>query len=412
MTGESALRVSLVHERFTELGGSEKVVDSMAVIWPNAHLFSPLIDRSVPSEALTTLPSQQSSRLQGLYRGSGRYAHLLPMLPMAMARAHLPESDVVVVSHHAFANRVRIAAGVPMVSYVHTPARWLWEPNLRAMDGSSAAHRALLTAFAATQRKRDRRAAQRPEVLIANSSAVANRIKCWWGRDSLVVHPPVAIDRFRPDPATAREPFFLLAGRLVPYKRPDIAIRAAVRAGVRLVVAGDGRARARCEAIAGPKVSFLGTVSDEQLEDLYRRCRALVFTGVEDFGLVPVEAQACGAPVIGLDEGGLRDTVWPGQTGVLVPSSQNDATLVDRFADAMAALRPSHFEAETIRAHAESFGEQRFQDAMRRIVEKVAGSAAGHESGEGRTAELSLIGSWRSQPCSSRRASSGPSDGI
>lgn len=371
MTGDARPRVTLVHERFTELGGSEKVVDSLAAIWPTAHLFSPLMDASVPSEALRTLSAQQSSLLQWLYPGNGRYAHLLPALPVAMARARLPQSDVVVISHHAFANRVRVAPEVPVVSYVHTPARWLWDPELRAMDGSSATHRALLTAFAATQRRRDHRAAQRPDVIVANSSTVSRRIKQWWGRDSIVVHPPVDIDRFLPDLSTTREPFFLLAGRLVPYKRPDIAIRAANRAGVRLVVAGDGRARAQCEQIAGPNVSFLGVVSDEKLDELYRRCRALVFTGVEDFGLVPVEAQACGAPVIGLDRGGLRDTVLPGRTGVLVPSSNHDATMVERFADALTGLRSADFAPETIRAHAEGFGEHRFQIAMREIVERM-----------------------------------------
>ncbi|MGB5757475.1 MAG: glycosyltransferase [Acidimicrobiales bacterium] len=372
MIRDLSLRVSLIHERFTELGGSEKVVDSLAAIWPHAHLFSPLIDHSVPSEALRTLGGQESSLLQLLYGGNGRYAHLLPLLPAAMARAHLPTSDVVVISHHAFANRVRVAPGVPVVSYVHTPARWLWDAKMRAMDGSSAPHRALLTAFAATQRRRDRQAAQRPDVLVANSSAVARRIERWWGRNSIVVHPPVAVDRFRLDSHVTREPFFLLAGRLVPYKRPDIAIRAARKAGVPLVVAGDGRARAKCEELAGPNVTFLGAVSDEKLEELYRRCRALVFTGVEDFGIVPVEAQACGAPVVGLDQGGLRDTVLAGRTGVLVPPSEDEARLVDGFATAMAGIRCSDFDPETIRAHAETFSEQRFQGAMKSIVERAA----------------------------------------
>ncbi len=368
MTVRSSLRVSLIHERFTELGGSEKVVDSLAGIWPDAHLFAPLIDPSVPSEALRNLGGHESSLLQRLYGGDGRYAHLLLLLPGAMARARLPESDVVVISHHAFANRVRVAPDVPVVSYVHTPARWLWDPRTRAMDGAGAPHRALLTAFAATQRRRDRLAAQRPDVLVANSSTVAARIESWWGRDSIVVHPPVAVHRYRLDRGVPREPFFLLAGRLVPYKRPDIAILAASKAGVPLVVAGDGRARAKCEAIAGPNVTFLGAVSDAELEDLYRRCRALVFAGVEDFGIVPVEAQACGAPVVGLDQGGLRDTVVAGRTGVLVPPSDDTAALVDGFAEALADFRASDFDPERIRAHAETFGEERFQAEMNRIV--------------------------------------------
>jgi glycosyltransferase involved in cell wall biosynthesis len=373
MTLDPSLRVALVHERFTELGGSEKVVDSMAGLWPAAQLFSPVIDRSVPSTALRTLATNESDLLRRLYGGGGSYAHLLPLLPGAMRRARLPESDVVVVSHHAFGNRVRVATGVPVVSYVHTPARWLWDADTRAMDGSSTAHQALLTAFAATQRHRDRLAAQRPDVLIANSSTVADRIDRWWGRNSVVVHPPVAVDRYRLDRNVERESFFLLAGRLVPYKRPEVAIRAANEAGVRMVVAGEGRARTLCESVAGPNVTFLGAVTDRDLHDLYQRCQALVFPGVEDFGIVPVEAQACGAPVLGRDEGGLRDTVIPDRTGSLIPPTDDTAALVDGFAAALAGFSLSDFDPVAIRANAERFSEPRFHAEISELVQRAVG---------------------------------------
>lgn len=371
---DNEYRVCLVHERFTELGGSEKVADAMAALWPDAHLFAPLIDPAVPSLALETLSQHDSRLLRLLYPGSGRYAHLLPLLPMAMRRANLPVTDVVVVSHHAFANRVRVDAGVPIVSYVHTPARWLWCAETRAMDASSAVQRSLLTAFSASQRQRDRRAAQRPDVMVANSSTVAERIKTWWGRDATVVHPPVAVHRYRLDASVEREPFFLLAGRLVPYKRPDIAIRAATEAGVPLVVAGDGRFRAMCESIAGPNVTFVGATSDAELMLLYQRCRALIFTGVEDFGIVPVEAQACGAPVVGLDQGGLRETVIPARTGMLVAPSDDSDRQVEAFAEAMVRFRANDFDPRTIRENAERFGEDRFRAEMKAIVDELVGA--------------------------------------
>ena len=221
-------------------------------------------------------------------------------------------------------------------------------------------------------------------MLIANSTSVAERIRRWWGRESTVVHPPVAVHRFQLDSTVPREDFFLLAGRLVPYKRPDIAIRAAAKAGVRLVVAGDGRSRTYCESIAGPEVSFLGPVSEEQLLDLYRRCRALLFPGVEDFGIVPVEAQACGTPVIGLDEGGLRDTVVPGRTGILVQNSSLTTKLVNNFADAIRSSRVSRLNPHQIRVHAEKFSERKFKIELQELVERLA------DGGEERRPEIDL----------------------
>ncbi len=375
MLADQPTRVCLVHERFTELGGSEKVVDALAGIWPDADLFAPLIDPAIPSLALDSLRRHDSRLLSRLYPGDGRYSHLLPLLPTAMRQARLPECDAVVISHHAFANRVRVPAGVPVVSYVHTPARWLWDSQTRAMDASGAVQAALLSAFAAGQRRKDRLAAQRPDVLIANSSTVADRIKRWWGRDAEVIHPPVAVHRYRLDKHATREPFFLLAGRLVPYKRPDLAIRAAAKAGVRLVVAGEGRARSTCESVAGPTVTFLGAVSDAELASLYQRCQALLFPGVEDFGIVPVEAQACGAPVIGSNQGGLQDTVIPGRTGVLVDPTDDDAEMVDAFAEALTRFCGSDFDPQVIRAHAKTFGEDRFQDEIRSLVDELVSTS-------------------------------------
>jgi glycosyltransferase involved in cell wall biosynthesis len=209
--------------------------------------------------------------------------------------------------------------------------------------------------------------------VVANSQAVADRIRDWWNRDAVVVHPPVDTEYYRPDPATPREDFFLLAGRLVPYKRPDLAVRAAREAGVRLVVAGDGRARAEVEQIAGPETTFVGRVDDHGLRDLFRRCRALLMPGVEDFGIVPVEAQACGAPVLAIDAGGARDSVVRGKTGVLVPiASAADET--DVWAQALVSFDEMTYHASTIRQHAESFSRAHFRRAMADVVEKVLSS--------------------------------------
>jgi glycosyltransferase involved in cell wall biosynthesis len=360
-----------VHERFTELGGSEKVVEALARLWPQSTLVAPIIDPMILTPDLERLESS-SSWLQRLYRGDGRYSHLLPLLPAAMATIEVSEgTDLAILSHHAFSQRIRIAPGIPTLSYVHSPARWMWDPVLRSAETTGVVPKAALSAFAATQRRPDRVAAQKPDVLVANSSEVANRIARWWGRSSVVIPPPVVLDA---DPdltkATMREDFFLLAGRLVPYKRADIAIEAATRAGVHMIVAGDGRFRSRCEEVAGPTIRFLGSVTDDELHDLYRRCKALVFPGIEDFGIVPVEAMAHGAPVIGVNRGGLLDTVVHGTTGVLVDDSEVREDLVARFAQTLTApdLPGDH---SLIVKHASLFSEDAYAERMIDVTDRL-----------------------------------------
>jgi glycosyltransferase involved in cell wall biosynthesis len=292
-----------------------------------------------------------------VFRGHASYKFLLPLLPGAMRRFDLDGFDLVVTSHHAFANRVRVPEGVPVVSYVHTPARWMWQREMRSSEWGGRAAGVALGAFAASQRRPDRKAASRLTGVVANSRHVARRIARWWERDAYVVPPPVDVSYHAPAPVE-REDFFLLAGRLVPYKRPDIAVAAAKLANVRLVVAGDGRARAAVEPLAGGRTEFVGRVDDDELRDLYRRCRALLFPGEEDFGIIPVEAQGCGAPVIAPAVGGVLDTVVPGTTGVLYdPTGDQVATL----AATLTGFRPDTFDPDAIRAQAERFAPDRFR---------------------------------------------------
>ena len=356
--------VVLVHERFTELGGSERVVEQLHRMWPDAPIRAPLVDqRGIPAGLAGA--DIAAGPLQRLYRGGGSYAHVVPLLPIAMARMDVADAELVVCSHHAFANRVRPAPGVPVVSYVHTPARWLWEPAMRRLETDSWMGRTALTAFAATQRRADRAAAARLRAIIVNSNHVAGRVRRWWGREADVVPPPVDVDRFTPDPHVEREDFFLVAGRLVPYKQPEVAIEAANRTGVPLVVAGDGRARKRFEAMAGPTVRVLGGVDDAELLRLYRSCRALVFPGEEDFGIVPVEAMACGAPVIARGVGGALDTVVPGLSGEHFAAGDDP---VAALSAALLAFDPSAYDSAAIRQHALQFSPALFRTRTAAVI--------------------------------------------
>jgi glycosyltransferase involved in cell wall biosynthesis len=364
---EQPLQVALVHERFTERGGSEDVVAALQAIWPGSEVFAPLVDaRAVPSPLD---PGKiRSSHLQRFYRG-GRPLHLLPFLPAAIARLPVGTPDLVITSHHTFANRIRVAPEVPVLSYVHTPARWIWEPGSRS-ELPASVRRSALAAFAAAHRGQDRAAAARPDVLLANSRTVQDRIARWWGRESTVVHPPADTEFFTPGKDADREDFYLLAGRLVPYKSPQVAVAAANRHGFRLVVAGEGRMRPDLERLAGPNVSFLGRVDRDTLRDLHRRCRALLYPGEEDFGLVPVEAAACGAPVVALGVGGVRDSVVDGRTGVLyAPTGEPVADLFG----AIQRLQQESFRSQDIRQQAEQFSVQRFNERLSAEVAVLTG---------------------------------------
>lgn len=362
----SGPRVAIVHERFTEPGGSERVVEQLHAMWPDATVHAALVDRAALPAGLRDA-DVRPSMLQPFYRGGRRYAHFLPLLPAAMASLDVSDADVVIASHHAFANRVRPRPGALLISYTHTPARWMWEPGFLSDETGGPCGRLLLRTFAKTQQRADRAAAGKANLVVANSRHVADRIKRWWLRDATVVAPPVDIGRFTPDPDVEREEFFLLAGRLVPYKRPHAAAAAARRSGTKLVVVGEGRMRAAVEAAGGSNVELVGRVDDDMLLNLYRRCRAVVLPGEEDFGIIPVEAQACGTPVLARARGGVWDSVIPGRTGTLYPALDSSDE-VDVLADAMRTFDGSVFDPAVIRAHAVGFSPEAFQARFRAAV--------------------------------------------
>ncbi|MFI5718531.1 glycosyltransferase [Nocardia sp. NPDC051750] len=370
----SGARIAIVHERFTEYGGSEAVAGELARTWPQARVFAPIVDpAAAPEFAYPPWDTITGTWLSRAYTATGRRSHapLLPLVPRALRRLPLRDRfDAVVVSHHAFATQAVFATDAPVIAYVHSPARWAWEPAFRAQEANSAAGRAALTALGTLARRTELAAAPQLTAVVANSRAVAARVRNWWGIPATVVTPPVRLDRFTLGPAVPREDFLLFAGRLVPYKRADLAIRIAQRAGMRLVILGGGRDRRRLETLAGPETHFLGAASDAVLVDLYRRCRALLMPGVEDFGIVPVEAMACGAPVLAVGAGGALDTVQPGLSGAHIPFG-SDENVITGFAAALRDPGTTDLDPARIRSHAQSFGPDMFRARMADVVAEV-----------------------------------------
>lgn len=305
------LRVALVHDWLTGRRGGEKCLEVLCEAFPQAELFT-LIHQpgaagpTIGRMAIRTSPLQ---RVPGAHR---HYRKLLPLMPLA-ARAWRPGAvDLVVSLSHCVAKAVRVPAGVPHVCYCFTPMRYAWDGRDAYLDGWSGRSLTKSVAGWTLDRLRawDRATAANVSHFVAISETVRERISRCYDRSSVVIEPPVDVDFYTPSAEpNPREPFYLCVSALVPYKRIDHAVRACTALGKPLVVIGAGPDRVRLEALAGPTVRFLGWQPDEVVREHLRRCRALLFPGVEDFGIVPIEALACGTPVLALGLGGAAETV-------------------------------------------------------------------------------------------------------
>jgi len=361
-------RVAVVHEWLTIPGGSEQVVCAILGLLPQAEVFTSIYDPSPWPQILTERPVHASflNRVPGASR---RYTYLLPLMDAAFRSFDLAGFDLVISSNHACAKNVRTPPGAVHVCYCHTPMRYAWDPAFLAGEAIGRLPRRMLPIGTAWLRHVDRRRAAGPDVFVANSSFVAGRIMQAYGRPSHVIHPPVEIARLMSaerDPGDA----YLVFGRLVPYKRADVAIEACARLGRKLIVAGTGRDLDRLRRIAPPSTEFAGHVPEDRMGELFARSRALLFPGVEDFGMVPVEAQAAGAPVIAYGVGGVLDSVIDGRTGVLY-----DDGSVDGLCRAMLRFESLTLDQADLRSNAARFGPDQFAASFARLLAEVANRA-------------------------------------
>lgn len=366
-TPRPAPRVALVHDWLTGMRGGEKVLEAIAELYPGATLHTLLHVKGSVSAAIERHPERRSF-VHWLPSSARHYRQYLPLFPTAIEQFDFDPYDLVISTSHCAAKSVVTPGRTTHVCYCHSPMRYAWDQfdSYFGPDQVGPLRSRLLRPVLARLARWDRDTAGRVDRYVANSHYVAGRIRRYYNRGSTVVHPPVDTAYYRPEPSVRPEPFLLAVSALVPYKRLDVAIKAAAATRLPLTIVGRGPEEARLRALAttsGWDVRFTGWLSDEQIRDLYRRCRAAVMPGVEDFGLVPVEAQACGRPVVALGEGGALDSIVDGVTGILVRDPSADA-----FADAFREVAARDFDAGAIRSHAESFGRERFQREFETVV--------------------------------------------
>jgi len=356
------VRVAFVHDYLTQFGGAERVLLEMRMLYPDAPVYTSIFTPGAFAGAFDGIDVRTTwlSRLPGAGRN---FRALLPLYPRAFESIDLSSFDLVVSSTTSFAKGVRVGPSTMHVCYMNTPSRFLWRQDEYSTDVVPWAARPLFALAVPGLRRWDLAAAQRPFRIVANSANVAARIRQIYGRESDVQHCPVALDGFAP--LSEIDDYYLVASRLLPYKRVDLAIEAANALRVPLVVMGDGPDEARLRAAAGPTVRFTGRVGDVERRRLFARARALIVPGVEDFGLVPIEAAASGRPTVAYASGGALETVVEGETGVYFREPTSKA-----LAAALHSLSPDSFHASTLAAHAQSFSPGRFRSGLRSLIER------------------------------------------
>lgn len=359
------MRVAIVNDWIANMGGAERVLLAVHDVFPDAPVFCTLAKYSNLSEEVRALDIR-TSFLQKLPFAGKVYQRLLPLAPLALEQFDLSEYDVVISMSFSCAKGVITRPDTAHICFCHTPMRYAWDMfhEYRDKERLSGLTRLVMAPIMNYLRIWDYASSARVDYFVANSTAVARRIRKYYRRDCTIIPPPVESTYFTPN-GVKRFEYYLYVSRLVRYKRADLAVEAFNRLGLPLLVVGEGPEKQRLERIAAPNVKFVGRKSEEALRELYRGCRALIFPQEEDFGIVPLEAQACGRPVIAYGVGGALDTVVPGTTGIFFA----DQT-VDSLVSAVGSFRESEFNSSEIRGHACSFDTSVFKSSFRGFVEQ------------------------------------------
>ena len=358
------MRIAVVHDYFTQKGGAEKVAEEFMRMLPGAALHTTVaLPDSMPG-GLRGVPVA-TSWMQHLPWMTKYYRLYFLLYPFAVGSLDLSKYDLVISSSSGYAKGVRAHRDALHICYCHTPMRWVWSfDSYSAREALGPSQRILLSLLVSGLRCWDLNASRQPDHFVANSRTVAGRILQAYERHAEVIHPPIDLHRFRPSDESGG--YYLVLARLVSYKRIDLAVAACSLLGRRLLVIGDGPYRSRLMASAGPSVSFLGRLSDSEVEYYAARCRALLFPGEEDFGMAPLEVAAAGRPTIAYRGGGAVETVIDGLTGLFFDQQEPEA-----LAAAIERFEQQEWSSHLLRKHAESFGIEAFQARFRSFLARI-----------------------------------------
>ena len=361
------MRIAILHDYLNQMGGAESVLLTLHEIFPDAPIYTSFYRPEALPDAFRALDIRTTflQRL-GVFTRYPRHQKLLPLYPIAFEQLDLRDFDIVISNSSAWCKGVITREDTRHICYCLSPMRFAWNTHeYLAGEQVGWLSRKMLPPMLTWIRAWDVAASARVDDFVAISHVVARRIRKLYGRESAILFPPVDTAQFCPSDTV--DDYFLVASRLVPYKRIDLVIEAFNRLRLPLRIIGDGRDRPRLEAMAEPNVQFLGYVTDEDRRRHFARCRALVFPGEEDFGLVPVETQASGRPVIAYAAGGALDTVVPGETGLFFTEQT-----VEALCDAVTRFASMSFNPERIASHAAVFDTRQFKERMAALVQSAA----------------------------------------
>lgn len=364
MNIDKSKNIAIVHDYLIQMGGAEQVVATLHKMYPMATLYTSVCDHHQLMSEIDGA-NVQDTWMRRLPWISSAYKMYFPLFPLGFKSIGAIDSEVAIISSSGFANWAKFSSATTTICYCHTPARFFWSSDdyLRN-ETKSRALKVFAKPILRRLRASDRRKAQAIDFFIANSDCVRQRIQSCYGRESVVVHPPVRTGEF--GVMGRSEGFYLVASRLVSYKRLDVAIRAFARNGRRLIVVGDGPDRERLQSMAAPNIQFTGWLPRSEVVAYMQACYALVFPGYEDFGITPVEAQACGRPVLAYGNGGALETVQSGVSGLFF-----DEQTPESLNGILGQFEALKWDAQRIAARAESFNEQRFVEQITRCVERA-----------------------------------------
>ena len=357
------IKVAIVHDWLVTYGGAERVVETFLEIFPEADMYTLVYDEKkmgkiFPKEKVKT------SFIQKFPKSTKIYTKLLPLMPYAFEEFDLNSYDLVISSSTCCAKGVITNPSTLHISYINSPMRYAWDLYHDFKKRSGKITRLFMSIFRKNLRVWDIVSSQRIDKIIADSHNIAKRIRKYWNLDSEVIYPPVEVERLEPNYKEPEE-FYVSFSRFVPYKRIDLAIEACIKLDRKLVIIGDGEERKKLEKLAdnNKNIIFTGRISDEEVKSYLQRCKALIFCAEEDFGIIPLECQACGRPVIAFGKGGALETILNKETGIFFKKQE-----VESLIESILEFEKLKFDTEIIYNHAQKFSKERFKKEILNLI--------------------------------------------